>query len=160
MDHQGQIQRLLGLRLEILDFLRLALLVDFKLVALHIGYGPVILIEDTGNHAHQIHVNSNRRSLIGCAVLRLRFRDKLRREPSDQAGKNYDDDAYELDLRDSQQGRTPGWASHLIDSGLAKLDGKGGTSPCAQTPPSSKYSFFHTLPVPLRVSIPYRPPPK
>src|SRR5260370_3719151 len=153
IDHQGQIQRLLGLRLEILDFLRLALLVDFKLVALHIGYGPVILIDDTGNHAHQIHVNSNRRSLIGCAVLRLRFRDKLRREPSDQAGKNHDD-AYELDLRDSQQGRTPGWASHFIDSGWAKLDGKGGTSPCAQTAPSSKYSFFHIGTVRLRVSIP------
>src|SRR5260370_32703250 len=146
MDHQGQIQRLLGLRVEILDFLRVARLVDFKVVALHIGYGPVILIDDTGNHAHQIHVNSNRRSLIGCAVLRLRFRDKLRREPSDQAGKNHDDDAYELDLRDSQQGRTPGWASHLIDSGLAKLDGKGGTSPLPRTAPASKSSFVPISP--------------
>src|SRR5947209_8376474 len=54
--HQSQIERLLSLRLEQFDLLRLAFLINFKLVARKIRSGAIVLVQNAGNHADKINL--------------------------------------------------------------------------------------------------------
>ena len=64
VDHERQIERLLGLGLENLDLLGLAFFVHFELVAREVGRRAALLVQHAGQDVDQIHIHANLAPLI------------------------------------------------------------------------------------------------
>lgn len=145
IDHQGQIERAIGLRFKALDFLRDAVLGKIEGILSKIGNRLAVGVDHADQDVDQIRLNvddTGRALILRKAGASGRSCRDWRAKTQQRGGK--------------QQSAARGSRfSHLeVDSSAGEMAFSTGTSPSAQTAPPTKCSFFQMGTVRFSVSIP------